>query len=383
MKKLLYVLSAGVLLAGCSDESPTNINPEAPRQNVQYWGSDADSDGIDDGTEWDLANRFAPVLSMPNLIERSSSTPGDWAWPATMDYYLPRVRMRMHHDNCPDHTVLNTGYVSSYSITRQSHQRAASYLGCTHSGATYYSNRDWAAENHFFLQPTDDGVHQGVRSPDQWKVYFHAYKNNIGGINIQYWFFYAYNDFAGGFNHEADWEHINVKLRSDYTPEGVYFSAHHDVAWHPWYNVTRLDETHPRVWVADGSHASYNSFYNCNTTYVYGWPESCWDLDTQRWYTWSGGRGYNIGYQGAGLVNIGEKATPMSGQEWIQYSGRWGELGSGLTFGGTDGPRGPAYQGNWTRDAYVAPSGGGGYTNECTEEGGQTTSRELMPSCPL
>lgn len=374
MKKWLSLLPIAVLLAGCADTvAPSRMSPDKPNLNVAVWGYDSDSDGIDDGTEWDLANRFAPVLNMPYLIDHSQagSVSGDWAWPATVDWYLPQVQMRMHHDNCPDHQILNVGSVSAYSITRQSHQRAVSFYGCAHSGATYYSNRDWAAENHFFLQPTNNGVHDGIHNPDAWKVYFHAYRNNIGGISIQYWFFYAYNDFAGGFNHEVDWEHINVKLRPDYTAEGAFFSAHDGGSYHGATDMQWQDVTHPRVWVADGSHASYNSFYKCNTTTVYGWSESCWDLPTQQWYTWSGGRGGNVGYQGAGLVNIGEKERPMAGQEWIQYSGRWGEVGN---INGTSGPPGPGYQGNWTRDLYV-PSGGGGV--ECPPP----NPYEIIPSC--
>jgi len=378
MRKWLPLLSAVCLLAACSDSIAPVVTPvDKPARNVAYWGYDADSDGIDDGTEWDLANRYAPVLSMPNLIERwqAGSTPGDWAWPANVDWFLPQVRMRMHHDNCPDHTILGVGSVNTYNITRQSHQRATSWLGCSHSGATYYSNRDWTAENHFFLQPTNDVVHHGIHNPDQWKVYFHAYRNNIGGINIQYWFFYAYNDFAGGFNHEVDWEHINVKLRPDHTPEGVYFAAHHDLNWYSAWDVIWHEGTHPRVWVGDGSHASYATPWACNTTYVNGWPETCWDLPNHLWYTWSGGRGYNPGFEGQGLVNVGEKARPMGGQDWLQYSGRWGEVG---IIGGTSGPRGPAYNPHWMRDAYVYSGGGGG------GGGGDCTSPDpnvIIPIC--
>lgn len=359
MKKLIALLGFSMLVAGCSDDaSPLASAPQDPSLSV--WGVDNDGDGIDDGTESDLADTYAPLLYMPNLITRGEAgngVGGDWAWPGNVEWYLANTQMRFHHDNCPDHQILNLGTITTSNITTQSHQRATSWLGCSHSGTTYGSNGSggYSSENHFFLQAVyDDVTHPGVRDPSGWKVYTHVYRNNIGGISIQYWFFYPYNDFIAGFNHEADWEHITVQLNSSQQPSTLTYAAHHDPRTWQAYQVSWYNGTHPQVWVADGSHASYASEGECDGAYPEGTSESCWTNLDQRWFTWSGGQGYDRGLQGGGLVNAGEmpqtgtSKRPMPGQDWLRYSGRWGENG---TMDNTSGPQGPGYQtAGWAPD---------------------------------
>lgn len=83
---------------------------------------------------------------------------------------------------------------------------------------------------------------------------------------LQYWYFYAYNDFGsshGGSNdHEGDWESVSVYLEDD-KPVWVMGSAHssdgaaHRLAW----AAAELEKvgTQPVVYVAAGSHANYFS----------------------------------------------------------------------------------------------------------------------------
>jgi len=359
MRRLIALLGLAVLAAGCSDSSdPLASAPQGPRHAA--WGVDYDSDGIDDGTEADLAATYAPVLYMPNLISRAeagSGVNGDWTWPANVDWYLASTQMRFHHDNCPDHQILNQGTITTSNIITQSHQRATSWLGCSHSGTTYGSDgtNGYSSENHFFLQAVnDDATHPGVRDAPGWKVYTHVYRNNIGGISIQYWFFYAYNDFIAAFNHEADWEHITVQLNASQQPATLIYAAHHAPRTWQAYQVTWYGGTHPQVWVADGSHASYASEGECDSAYPEGTSESCWTNLDQSWFTWSGGKGADRGLQGGGLVNAGEmpqagtSKRPMAGQDWLRYSGRWGEEGN---LEDTSGPQGPGYQpAGWSPD---------------------------------
>ncbi len=86
-------------------------------------------------------------------------------------------------------------------------------------------------------------------------------------LNLQYWFFYAYNDWGngyGGFNdHEGDWEgfHIFFKLdggRPVEPPAFVCFLGHESRLTKPWdHPDVERDGTHPVIYVAAGSHASY------------------------------------------------------------------------------------------------------------------------------
>lgn len=384
MKRLIAVLGFAVLAAGCSDDSqPLGASaPEGPSRAA--WGVDNDLDGLDDGTEAELAERYAPVLYMPNLISRAEAgagVPGDWAWPGNVEWYLSNVQMRFHHDNCPDHQVLNLGTINTSNLTTQYHQRATSWLGCSHSGDTYGSGGygGYSSENHFFLQAVyDDVTHPGVRDPSGWKVYTHVYRNNIGGVSIQYWFFYPYNDFVGGFNHESDWEHITVQLNAGHQPASLRYAAHFSPkTWQPenvsWYG------THPQVWVADGSHASYASEGECESM-TEGADDSCWTNLDQRWFTWSGGKGYDRGLQGGGLVNLGEMPAqnsskrPMPGQEWILFSGKWGEEGTSDLTSGQLGP------GQHTADWNVDMGGGCGEAS-CTPVTAAYVSHFTGPDC--
>jgi hypothetical protein len=364
MKKLIALLGLAALVAGCSDDSSSPLASVPQDASLSVWGVDNDGDGIDDGTEWDLANTYAPVLYMPNLITRAqagSGVQGDWTWPGNVEFYLANTQMRFHHSNCPDHQILNVGTITTSNIITQRHQRATTWLGCTHSGTTFGSNGDGGFDNMnaFFLQAVDDNlVHPGVRDASGWKVYTHVYRNNIGGISMQYWFFYPYNDFIAGFNHEGDWEHITVQLNASLQPATVGYAAHFDKTTWPAFQVTWYNTTHPQVWVADGSHASYASEGECDGIYPEGVSQSCWTNLDQRWFTWSGGKGYDQGMQGGGLVNMGEmpmagsNRRPMPGQDWLRYSGRWGEIGleEAVPDENSSGPKGPGYNGNWATD---------------------------------
>ena len=47
---------------------------------------------------------------------------------------------------------------------------------------------------------------------------------------------------------------------------------------------------------------------------------------------------------GTKLVQLGEKAKPTAAGKFIQYGGRWGQIGK---FEGTSGPTGPAFKARW------------------------------------
>jgi hypothetical protein len=70
---------------------------------------------------------------------------------------------------------------------------------------------------------------------------------------IQYWLAYPYNDWRS--THEGDWEVVMVFLRGA-TPIACAYSAHHGGYRLPWALVETHD-THPIVYVANGSHANY------------------------------------------------------------------------------------------------------------------------------
>ena len=99
-------------------------------------------------------------------------------------------------------------------------------------------------------------------------AYYHRVARDSEYLCLQYWFFYAYNDWAtayGGMNdHEGDWEgvHIFFSLDSQGRPQEppayVTFAGHHSRLTKPWkHQDVTLDGTHPVAYVAAGSHATY------------------------------------------------------------------------------------------------------------------------------
>ena len=362
---------AAALLAACGGADLAGPDARAAGPSAALAGAtglDQDADGLDDGVELNLATTYAPVLYMPYPISQSSSLNGDWTRPANVPWMLANTRLRIHHNNCSDHQLLDFGYVNATNLIQQAHQRYVRkwYGACEHENPVQYSGSSWHDDDHYFLQQ-HDATHPGISDASQWVTYFRAYRNSYGGISIQYWFLYAYNDWTSGINHEGDWEHVNVRLDAYNQPLGVHFSTHNHLNYYAASQVQWHQGTHPVAWVADGSHAMYRSESACNTTYYPLDEGECWTLDWNRWFTWAGGRGVQSGLQGAGLVNMGEKATPMPGQSWVKYSGRWGEVGPV-----NSGPRGPAYNTNgfWTTDQASTYTGGGGSTGggSCTDD---------------
>jgi hypothetical protein len=91
------------------------------------------------------------------------------------------------------------------------------------------------------------------------------FKGNPRDVAIQYWFLYFYNDWHN--RHEVDWEGITLILRADddrvtvenLVPQVVGYASHVSGRRRPWCDVER-EGTHPVVYVARGSHASYFNY---------------------------------------------------------------------------------------------------------------------------
>ncbi len=100
-------------------------------------------------------------------------------------------------------------------------------------------------------------------------TYYGRVIRDQGWTTLQYWFFYAFNNWRSGFfgvnDHEADWEMINVYLAPDdsgaLAPHWVAYASHDfsgdDLRRH-WRDpeLERVGE-HPVIYAGAGSHASY------------------------------------------------------------------------------------------------------------------------------
>jgi hypothetical protein len=100
--------------------------------------------------------------------------------------------------------------------------------------------------------------------------YYRIVEDEDNGYTVvQYWLFYAYNDFGtthGGVNdHEADWESIHLFFEGDKSkflggkkPAWAAYSAHVSRDVHRWDpGEMEFEGDHPVAYVGAGSHGSY------------------------------------------------------------------------------------------------------------------------------
>lgn len=322
---------------------------------------DHDLDGLDDQDENDLLRTYAPVVLLHLSEDRL---------PANVDWYLQNGWMRFHHGGwCSDCDVIPgpinpEPHPTQFTLCQQQHKKKYSinhwppWEACSHYDNWERSWIDFDSGQCFFVQVFNSS-HNGSSNPNDWIVYGHVYPNNKGGINVQYWFFYAYNDGPLTQNHEGDWECLIVELKEDMSVDDLYYYQHGE-SGPPLApgDVTWYDGTHPIVMSALGSHASYQSYSACQDHQYSPISERgcywCYPVEycEGAWFTWTDGKPTGSpGFQGGGIRNVGEKvdnaARYLNGQKFIHYSGRWGEIGSADW---TSGPRGPAYQPSWNKN---------------------------------
>lgn len=154
-----------------------------------------------------------------------------------------------------------------------------------------------------------------------------------GKTVIQYWFNYYYNNWFN--NHEGDWEMVEVILNENLEPADVAY-AQHGWPWKKGWNEWGLKKTgtHPQVFVAEGSYASY--FFESNALHFLepGTPNAFSDA--------------------TGSASATIPAVDMNGLAggWADFAGLWGQKKPTACFWCDDGPRGPAFQ---DRDPWGQP----------------------------
>ena len=134
---------------------------------------------------------------------------------------------------------------------------------------------------------------------------------------LQYWFFYAYNDWAngfGGFNdHEGDWEGIQLFFALEggqpaQSPSHICFQGHHSRITKTWDDPDLEKEgDHVHVYVAAGSHASYPQSRQYPLMALYNLIDYATGGDVILPYT------------------VGQPPIDLATQVWLtDYPGSWG-----------------------------------------------------------
>jgi hypothetical protein len=161
-------------------------------------------------------------------------------------------------------------------------------------------------------------------------------------LALQYWFYYPFNDFNN--KHESDWERIQVEwdvgtvadaLQTD--PVRVAYSQHYGSEHADWSEDSELeisDDTHPVVYVSEGSHSSHltsalflgrsgEQGFGCDTTLA---PHDTIEPVVE-------------------LVPT-DPAEALEAHPWVGYQGRWGQREDQAFY---DAPTGPNEKGQWTK----------------------------------
>ncbi len=229
-----------------------------------------------------------------------------------------------------------------------------------------------------------------------------------GWIVLQYWFFYAFNNWRSGFSgvndHESDWEMICIYLYENedkgevkhplgYKPEWIAYASHDfhgDDLRRRWDDpeVQKVGE-HPIIYTGAGSHASYFSSGEYMTEVVLPFltpmvrlldqfqrfwrrvlkqyqPEllqeehqTTFNLFHVPFIDYARGDGLSIGYQQEKQWDTPRLFTPQlpnSKECWVShYRGLWG-LYTHDPVSGEDAPAGPMYNRNGSvRNAWFDP----------------------------
>jgi len=168
---------------------------------------------------------------------------------------------------------------------------------------------------------------------------------------IQYWIFYYFNDWRNC--HEGDWELVQLcfpgctaqelleKVEQPFFAAYSQHQAGQRMSWSDMKDNALVLDTHPVVYVAQGSHANYFA------------PGRFWsglDFDNTGLSSWK-----VLKPEQLNLVLLPEIGTASEEPGWLEFKGRWGEnLDScisvlGLKF--------------WQRGPFGPPWGEGGQTN--------------------
>jgi len=131
-------------------------------------------------------------------------------------------------------------------------------------------------------------LRRDFENTDAHRMYFHAVARRGSGttttyrLHLDYWWFFRFNispvrssetclagvsiSDASCFDHEGDWEGMTVTLRirgDRVHPESVTYATHRELQPRSWESLQRSgsiqNSTHPAVYAAFGSHASYPS----------------------------------------------------------------------------------------------------------------------------
>jgi len=202
----------------------------------------------------------------------------------------------------------------------------------------------------FYLDPPDAARAGEVGEDPDAPIFYEARRTASGGIRLTYWFFFGFSrpfkPFLGGnlasfFSHEGDWENVDVVLRPDQSPSGVFFFGHGHPRLTVWEDVCKLVDGRedcsssapgrPIVFSARLSHASYPSAEEGRgpasrvCARLFGREICSYDLRS-RGFRWD-------------PLDDPDGLLDVRAEPWYGFGGAWGKAGR---LADTTGPLGPS-----------------------------------------
>jgi len=163
-------------------------------------------------------------------------------------------------------------------------------------------------------------------------------------IVLQYWLFYPFNDWHN--DHEGDWEMIQIRYsKNKRKPDQMTTSHHHSGSKLKWDKVSKVDETHPKVFVAKGSHGNWPTSGTHSVGRIWSVVGIFRDKTSEDGLALYPGSLLRIPgkkkktYALADISNV-----PRS--DWAYWSGKWGDVKT--TVWGSQGPTSPGLADRWS-----------------------------------
>jgi hypothetical protein len=272
-------------------------------------------------------HQYAPVVYMAKGEEYRAANAGEFINNSSLKWsHQKKGKDEVHAgEHQIKHAALGRGGYSDKA--RNDKEEDVGDAIASNADARPKDGRGPGKDEGFYLDLNDDN--QKSRRPGtDAPVYYEAKDRHY----ITYWFFYAFNQGPVGWpasgtdDHEGDWERICVRLDSNNRATEVAFFQHDGHKTLPWSKVTKEGATHPVVYSAKGSHASYESPGSKGLKFK-GAPTTVKDHASKA-PGWAPAPPHGPTH----LRNVEDEA-------WFGYGGAWGEPGS---IKETTGPQGPS-----------------------------------------
>lgn len=209
----------------------------------------------------------------------------------------------------PDNTVI----AEAYHADPEKDDLSLGYLGITYPPGGLGDGRLSTIDDDIQAESNVEQDAQLMQSDPAYadKIYGRIVTEGDGSRTLQYWLFYYYSFLPPGLGeHQGDWELVQVELDPLGNPVQAAYAQHGGGQRCPWLFVEQGAVGGPRVYVANGSHASF---------FTTGW--------------------HGVEYVAGDAPPVNPSVVEINppGPTWLDWRGQWGGDGGS--------PVGPAYQG--------------------------------------